>query len=39
MISEKEIREEDISNYTKVGGINAMVGFEEMPVIYTDKII
>lgn len=39
MISEKEIREEDISNYTKVGVINAMVGFEEMPVIYTDKII
>jgi 4-amino-4-deoxychorismate lyase len=38
IISELEIREEDIPNYQKVGLINAMVGFEEMPVISVEKI-
>lgn len=38
IISELEIREENILNYQKVGLINAMVGFEEMPVISVEKI-
>jgi 4-amino-4-deoxychorismate lyase len=33
IISEREIREEDISSYQKIGLINAMVDFEEMPVV------
>lgn len=39
IISEKEIREVDIKSYQKVGLVNAMIGFEEMPVIKMDKII
>lgn len=39
IISEKEIREDEISGYSKVGLINAMVGFEEMPVIPVEKIV
>lgn len=39
MISEKEIREEDISGYQKVGLINAMIDFEEMPMIPVEKIV
>ena len=39
IISEKEIREDEISGYSKVGLINAMVGFEEMPVIPVDRIV
>lgn len=38
IISEKEIREEDISNYQKVGLVNAMIDFDEMPVIPVEKI-
>lgn len=33
IISEKEIREEYIRNYEKVGLINAMVDFDEMPLV------
>lgn len=33
IITEKEIREEDVRNYQKVGLINAMIDFEEMPVV------
>ena len=33
IISEAEIRETDIRNYQKVGLINAMIDFEEMPMI------
>jgi len=39
IISEKEIREEDIFSYPKVGLINAMVDFEEMPVVLVEKIV
>lgn len=38
IISEKEIREEDIRNYQKVGIINAMIDFEEMPVVNLEQI-
>lgn len=38
IISEKGIREEDISNYQKVGLVNAMIDFDEMPVIPVEKI-
>lgn len=39
IISEKEIREEDISGFQKVGLINAMIDFDEMPVINIEKIL
>jgi len=39
IISEKRIREEDIPNYTKIGLINAMIDFAEMPVIPIEKIV
>lgn len=38
IISEIEIKECDISSFQKVGLINAMVSFEDMPVIRIDKI-
>lgn len=38
IIVEKEIREEDIRNYQKVGLINAMIDFEEMPVIGVERV-
>jgi len=38
IIFEKEIREEDIRSYQKVGLINAMIDFEEMPVIEIEKV-
>ena len=38
IVSEKEIREEDIRNYRKVGMINAMIDFEEMPVMNLEQI-
>ena len=38
IISEKEIRKEDISAYQKVGVINAMIDFDEMPVVPEDQI-
>jgi 4-amino-4-deoxychorismate lyase len=38
IIFEKEIREEDISGFEKVGLINAMIDFEEMPVIKVERI-
>jgi 4-amino-4-deoxychorismate lyase len=38
IISEKEIREEDISGFQKVGLINAMIDFEEMPVIAVEQV-
>jgi len=38
IISEKEIREEDICSYQKVGLINAMIDLEEMPVIEVERI-
>lgn len=39
MILEKEIREDEIGNYREVGLVNAMVDFEEMPVIEINKIV
>ena len=39
IISELEIREKDIRNFQKVGLVNAMIDFEEMPVVNMDKII
>lgn len=39
IIFEKEIREEDIRSYLKVGLINAIIDFEEMPVIIVDHIV
>jgi len=39
LISEQTIREEDIRTFFKVGLINALVSFEEMPVIPVEKII
>ena len=39
IIFEKEIREEDIRSFQKVGLINAMIDFEEMPVIAVDQIV
>jgi 4-amino-4-deoxychorismate lyase len=39
IISEREIREEDIRSYQKVGLINAMIDLEEMPVIAVEKIV
>ncbi len=38
IISEKEIREEDIRSYQKVGLINALIDFQEMPVIAVEKV-
>ncbi len=38
IISKKEIREEDIRSYQKVGLINAMMTFEDMPVIPIERI-
>lgn len=39
IISEKEIREEDIRSYRKVGLINAMIDFEEMPKVNLEQIV
>jgi 4-amino-4-deoxychorismate lyase len=39
IILEKEIREEDIRSYQKIGLINAMVDFEEMPEININRIV
>jgi 4-amino-4-deoxychorismate lyase len=38
IVSEKEIREEDILSYRKVGLINAMIDFEEMTLISVEQI-
>ena len=38
IISEKEIREDDISGFQKVGLINAMIDFEEMPIVLVERI-
>lgn len=38
IISEREIREGDIAEYQKVGLINALIDFEEMPVIPIERI-
>jgi len=38
IIFEREIREEDIAGYQKVGLINALIDFEEMPVIPIERI-
>ena len=38
IIFEKKIREEDIATFLKVGLINAMIDFEEMPVIAVEQI-
>ena len=38
IVSETAIREEDLRNYLKAGLINAMIDFEEMPVVQMDKI-
>ncbi|MDO8928601.1 MAG: aminotransferase class IV family protein [Bacteroidota bacterium] len=38
IVSEKEIREEDIRSYRKVGLINAMIDFEEMPEVPVEKV-
>jgi 4-amino-4-deoxychorismate lyase len=37
-IKEKEIRAEDIRTYQKIGLINAMIDFEEMPVVAVENI-
>jgi 4-amino-4-deoxychorismate lyase len=39
IISEKDIREDDIRYYQKIGIINALIDFDEMPVISLGKII
>ena len=39
IISEKEIREEDILGFQKVGLINALIDFEEMPIVPVERII
>ncbi len=39
IITEKEIREDEIKSYQKVGLINAMIDFEEMPVIGVDQVL
>lgn len=38
IISEKEIREEDIRSYQKVGLINAMIDIEEMPIVPVERV-
>jgi 4-amino-4-deoxychorismate lyase len=38
IIVEKEIRQEDIRNYQKVGLINAMIDFEEMPEVMAERV-
>jgi len=38
IIFEKKIRVEDIRSYQKIGLVNAMIGFEEMPVIAVEKV-
>ncbi len=38
IISELEISEEDIRSFREIGLINAMVGFDEMPIIPIEKI-
>ncbi len=38
IISEMEIRVDDIQKFQKVGMVNAMIDFEEMPVIKIDQI-
>lgn len=38
IIAEREIRETDISGFQKVGLINAMVDFDEMPIVPVDQI-
>ncbi len=38
IISEREIREEDMMSYHKVGLINALLDFEEMPVIPVEEV-
>ena len=37
-VFEKKIRLEDIRSYQKIGLINAMIGFEEMPMIEIEKV-
>lgn len=39
MIQEREIREDDIRKYQKVGLVNALVGFNEMPVVPVERIV
>ena len=39
IIFEKEMRAEDIRNYQKVGLINAMIDFEEMPMVAVERIV
>ncbi|MFY9150881.1 MAG: aminotransferase class IV [Prolixibacteraceae bacterium] len=39
IISEREIRIENIRDYQKVGLVNALVDFEEMPVVPIEKVI
>ena len=38
MISEKEIREEEIKSFQKVALVNALIDFEEMPVIEIEQV-
>ena len=38
IVSEKEIREDIIRSYQKVGLINAMIDFEEMPVVMLEQV-
>lgn len=38
IISEREIREDGISGFQKVGLINAMIDLDEMPVIAVEKV-
>lgn len=39
VISEREIREDEIKNYQKIGLVNAMIDFDEVPVIEIDKVV
>ena len=38
IIIEKEIREEDVFGFQKVGLINAMIDFDEMPIVLVERI-
>ena len=39
IILEKEIMEEDIKSFQQIGLINAMIDFEEMPVVSVERIV
>jgi len=38
IIFEKEIKEDDMKNYLQIGLINAMIDFEEMPIVSVERV-